>query len=373
MKGAQAAILVWTLNAVVMLGGGLLGFKIYTERTTDLNDTFEKAENGKYKRNLIDWMKAAKTGDADVPSYGYRELSPRKRPPPVKVPDKTPDKPPVPDPEPTDEQLKADLEREVNAKFKLLRMMYSPDPEFAKVWVTAVDAGNAALIFRAGLSFAKEFGEVQDPKIKSLAAKDYVIKSIEKDHVLVDGPSIKRPSKRFTVKLNFGADVLGKKPDPKKFGSSRDATTSSGTIPQPPTPGPDAPPVAVEDTRPKQSNYDEKTDTWTIGTEDYMGVNTDDFVKYAKTVVDEKGQPIGIQVGDEIPDDNVIIKRGGKKGDIIKSINGVAVTNMSDVRRAVREQYNGGATEFEVLFERDGVPNRKMFKVPQKKKTGDGK
>lgn len=359
---------VWMLNAVVFFGGAALGYHVYTTYDEDLKDTFEKTANARFKANRKNWEQ--QTTDVDISAFGYRELSPRKRPPPPKQPDPIPDKPKPPDPEPTDEQLKAELEREINAKFALIRIFHSTAPEMSSAMCTAADAGNASIVLTVGMNFPKRFGAVQDAKLKALAAKDYNIKGIEPDKVLVEGPSIKRPAKRFTVELKFTSAIAGKikAPDIKDFGKpSGTGGASGGALPTPPA-DTSKPVEAVPDTRPKESAYDEKTDSWLIGTDDYMNVNTDDFVQYAKTVVDEKGEPIGIQISDDIPEDNVVVKRGGKKGDIIKSINGVKVTSMADVRRTVREQYNSGTTEFEVLFEREGVPQRKMFKVPQKKK-----
>jgi membrane-associated protease RseP (regulator of RpoE activity) len=98
-------------------------------------------------------------------------------------------------------------------------------------------------------------------------------------------------------------------------------------------------------------------------------MNVDDLAKYAKVVHDREGRPLGIQISDDIPDDNAVIARGGRKGDIIKAINGKPVTSMSDVRRIVREDYNAGVEEFTVTYERDGVPGTKIFKAPAKKKT----
>lgn len=368
MKGPQLAMWVWLLNAAVLLGGGALGYHVYTTYDQDLKDTFDKTANARFKANRKDWEQ--KTGDVDISAYGFRELTPRKRPPPPKPPDPKPDTPKPPDPEPTDDQLRAELEREINAKFQLIRVFHSSDPAMSSAMCTAADAGNASIILTIGMNFPKRFGNVADAKLKALAAKDYNVTGIEPNKVLIEGPSIKRPAKRFTVELKFPGAIAGKMkpPDIKDFGKpSGTGSASSGALPPPP-PNPDQPVATVEDTRPKESAYDEATDTWTIGTDDYMNVSTDDFVQYARTVVNEKGEPIGIEITDGIPDDNVVIKRGGRKGDIIKSINGVKVTNMADVRRVVREQYNGGATEFEVQFERDGQPMRKLFKVPQKKK-----
>lgn len=369
MKGAQVALWVWMLNVVVIFGGALLGYHIYTTYDEDLRETFDKTANARFKPNRKNWD--VKTGNVDISAFGFRELTPRKRPPPPKPPDPKVDTPKPPDPEPTDAELKAELEREINSKFTLIRIVYSTNPAYSSAMVTASDAGGLSIILTVGLNFPERFGKLKDAKLKALGAKDYNIKAIELDKVIFEGPSIKRPAKRFTVELKYSAGIQAKNkpPDPNNFGKSSEASsTGSGVLPTPP-PGSDKPVEAVVDTRPKESSYDSQTDSWTIGTDDYVNVNTDDFVQYAKTVVDEKGQPIGIQISDDIPEDNVVVKRGGKKGDIIKSINGVKVTNMADVRRTVREQYNAGTTEFEVLFEREGVPQRKMFKVPQKKKT----
>ncbi|MCC6149105.1 MAG: hypothetical protein IT461_02550 [Planctomycetes bacterium] len=368
MKGAQIAVWVWMLNAVVFFGGAALGYQVYTTYDEDLKDTFDKTANARFKANRKNWEQ--KTGDVDISAFGYRELSPRKRPPPPKPPDKPDTTPKPPDPEPTDEQLKAELEREINAKFSLIRIFHSSNPEMSSAMCTAADAGNASIVLTVGMNFPKRFGNVFDAKLKALAAKDYNIKGIDPDKVLVEAPSSKRPAKRFTVELKFNAAIAGKikAPDIKDFGKpSGMGGASGGPLPAPP-PDTSKPVEATVDTRPKESTYNENDGSWLIGTDDYMNVNTDDFVQYAKTVVDEKGEPIGIQISDDIPEDNVVVKRGGKKGDIIKSINGVKVTNMADVRRTVREQYNSGTTEFEVLFEREGVPQRKLFKVPQKKK-----
>ena len=36
-----------------------------------------------------------------------------------------------------------------------------------------------------------------------------------------------------------------------------------------------------------------------------------------RVVVDENGEPIGLQISEETPEDNVLIRRGSKRGDII--------------------------------------------------------
>jgi hypothetical protein len=268
---------------------------------------------------------------------------------------------------PSDEELKKQLEDWVNQQFDLVRLWYGA-PEVAKATVLSKEAGGATLIFRAGLKFTDEYSKekAMDPKVQKLSAYDLTIVSIEYDHVVINGPS-RNPTykdKYFDVKLlpNKKAFVL---PDINKLGKSGKIGESKIKLPD--TPPPD-PTVEVEDTRPKESQYDSKTDTWTLGTDDYKNINVDDLAKYAKVVHDRNGNPLGIQISDDIPDDNTVIARGGRKGDIIKAINGKPVTSMSDVRRIVREDYNAGVEEFTVTYERDGVPGTKIFKAPKKKK-----
>ena len=268
---------------------------------------------------------------------------------------------------PSDEVLKKELEDWVNAQFDLVRLWYG-DPEFAKATVISNEV-KATLIFRAGLKFPEEYNaeKAMDTKVHKLAAHDLTVVSIEYDHVLMKGPSrqAKYKDKYFEVKLkpNKKAFVL---PDINKLGKTGKIADNKIKLPDNPIPDPT---VEVEDTRPKESTYDSKTDTWTLGTDDYKNINVDDLAKYAKVVHDRDGNPLGIQISDDIPDDNTVIARGGRKGDIIKAINGKPVTSMSDVRRIVREDYNAGVQEFTVTYERDGVPGTKIFKAPPKKKT----
>ncbi|MCB9931801.1 MAG: hypothetical protein H6841_00090 [Planctomycetes bacterium] len=270
------------------------------------------------------------------------------------------------DPVPTDAELAAELEKWVNSQFVLLRLWYGPE-DIAKAVVISNEAGKATLLFRAGLVFKEEYkpDNALDPKVQKLAAHDLTVVKIEWDHVLMKGPSRnpKYKDRYYEVKL---------KPDPKAF-QTPDASKlgKTGKIPDnkvklPDKPVPD-PRIEPEDPRPRQSTYDADTDTWTLGTDDYKNIDVDELAKYAKVVHDREGKPLGIQISEDIPDDNTVIARGGRKGDIIKAINGEPVASMSDVRRIVRTQYNAGTEEFVVTFERDGVPGTKIFKAPKKK------
>ena len=268
------------------------------------------------------------------------------------------------DPEPTDEQLKAELEKWVNSQFTLLRLWYGP-PSIAKAVVISKEAKNATLLFQAGLKFPEEYDRERnsDVNVQKLAKYDLEVVKIEWDHVLMKGASRnpKYKDRHYEVKLIPEPVEL---PDINKLGKTGKIGESKIKLPDNPPPDPK---VEAEDTRPKESVYDADSDTWTLGTDDYKNVNVDELARYAKVVHDREGKPLGIQISDDIPDDNSVIARGGRKGDIIKAINGKPVASMSDVRRIVRTEYNNGVEEFIVTFERDGVPGTKRFKVPKKK------
>lgn len=269
------------------------------------------------------------------------------------------------EPDISDEQLRRELENWVNQQFTLLRLLYGP-PTIAKATVESKEAGTA-LIFYAGLKF-KDYEGSMDNKIKNLAKHNLEVISIEKDHVLMKGPSrnAKYKDKFFEVQL-----MMDMSAQPKLDGNLGKSKSGGGNtrLPMPDKPVPD-PNVEVVDTRPSESRQD-ADGNWILGTDDYKNVNVDELARYAKVVHDREGKPLGIQISDDIPEDNVVLGRGGRRGDIIKAINGQPVKSMGDVRRIVRTQYNAGTTEFNVTFERDGVPGTKVFKVPQKKNQGD--
>ena len=272
-------------------------------------------------------------------------------------------------PEVTDEQLKAELEKWVNSQFTLLRLYYGPE-DYAKAIVISKEAGNATLIFQAGLHF-KEYAEAMDDKVKKLGKHDLEIIKIAWDHVLIKGASRRQgyTDRYYEVKLSPDPKVF-ELPDINSMGKTGKIRDTKLKLPDETPPNPE---VEVVDTRPKESVYDKDSDTWTLGTDDYKNINVDDMAKYAKVVHDREGKPLGIQITDDIPEDHTVVSRGGRKGDIIKAINGKPVASMSDVRRIVRTEYNSGVQEFVVTFERDGVPGTKIFKVPPKKKSDENK
>ncbi len=105
-----------------------------------------------------------------------------------------------------------------------------------------------------------------------------------------------------------------------------------------------------------------------VGWEDMNEDVFNELANLAKTYIDADGKPAGIQVSDGLKDKNSLAYRSGARaGDVIKSINGQAVRNMSEVRAVVSKQRNEGVREFNVIYERNGVEQTKTFKVPEKK------
>lgn len=371
MKGPQLAALIWLTNLGLLGGGGFLGYHVYSTAKAEQDDTYLRVQAPKPKEQRVGWLA---TG-AQAASAGHQDLlldklSPRVRPP-KKAEQVGPIKPPDPPPvkEPTDDELKAELQKWLTDKFSLLRILSGP-PSLASAIVEAKDAGNAKVRLTTDMHFPTVFAKTKDNNLKKLAAVDLTVVAIQPDKVQLKCAAVnpKYKTKYFEVELLFKPEMF-KKPDTEL---GRAGNTGPKVLETPPGPMPD-PNVEVEDPRPTESTYDADTDTWTLGTDDYKNINTDELAKYAKVVHDKDGKPLGIQISEEAPDDNVVLARGGRRGDIIKAINGQAVTSMSDVRRVVRAEYNAGKEEITVDYERDGQPGRKIFRVPRKKNTEPNK
>lgn len=372
MKGPQVAMLVWLGNLAVLGVGGLLGYNFYTNAEATRSDIDIARENPRTSEKIIKWQDTVKVGaEAKHALLEETFLSPRERPkPPPPKPDPDP-KPEPPKPVKTDEQLAKELEEWVNKQFVLDRLWYGP-ANLASAKVISNEANKAMLILRPEFNFKTEYSkeEYKNSKLPLLSKYDITVLSIEWDHVLMKAPTIdtdpKHKGKYFDVKLKLKENT-NFKPD-GKLGKTGKITGSTTRLPMPTEPVP-APTVEEEDTRPAVSVYDSKNDTWDLGTDDYKNINVDELAKFAKVVHDREGKPLGIQISEDIPEDNVVLGRGGRRGDIIKAINGKPVASMSDVRRVVREQYNAGIEEFRVDLERDGVPMQKVFRAPKKKEN----
>lgn len=369
MKGPQIALLVWLGNLLLLGGGGVMAYSIYTE-IKDGRDSIDKAHTSiALSVPRVNWLESAQRDAAQVQDFRSDRLSLRDRPKAV-VRDTTPPPPPPPPAKDlTDEELKAELQKWLNEKFFVLRIWYGP-PALSSAEVIAKEANNASLRITTNMNFPEHFKTIEGSAADKLRTLDMTCIAINPDSLMFRAPSVNKDpkyhKKYFEVPLVFAPGTIRPASDASKLGK-RSPPPTGQRIETPKQPIP-APAEVQQDVRPKESTYDAETDTWTLGTNDFANVNTDELAKFAKVVYDRSGKPLGIQISDEIPENNTVITRGGRRGDIIKSINGQPVTSMADVRGIVRKQYNDGVTKFVVEFERDGVPGTKTIIAPQNKK-----
>lgn len=373
MKGGQLATIIWMSNLLVLAGGAFFGYRYYTDIEDAKTTVYASVSTPKSKEKRQSWQDSSIGGNATSLFAIKPIVSPRDRP--VERP---PDQPKPPDPpkevDPTDAQLQADIEKFVNDNFKLIRL-WGPTGN-ATITAKDVDAFKTTLQVFPGMNFKTEFATVWDKKLQALAKYDFTIVSlhmdpedVRKDYVLVKANTqnpkwAKFKDKFFEVQLKMISSAV-KEVDINKLGRSKTAANVRVPIPENPVPPPD---VEVTDNRPKESTYNSERDEWTIGTDDYNNAQlADELARYAKVAYDRDGKPLGIQISDELPDDNVVSKRGGRRGDIIKAINGKPVASMADVKRVVRTDYDAGVERFEVTYERDGVEGTKVFIAPKKK------
>jgi hypothetical protein len=368
MKGAQIATLIWLGNLLVLAGGGFIGYRFYIDIEGSRKTAFNRTLTTRVAE--VPWQERDATRGAATALPLNQPLSPRVRPTIAATSGPVVDTPPPPDP--TDEELRAKLEEWLNKEFKLIRTMGSSHAVIKK--------GTVDLVVFPGENFKKDFKE--EPQVANL---DLTVLSIHFDrqfnasdrsarpntHVVMRGPASlaqgnqKYADKYFEVRLMLSEEAT-KPVDLSKLGGGAIETTSV----RPPvrTPAESAPTQQVErsDSRPMDSSYDAATDTWTLGRNDYDNAQlANDLAQFARVVSDRDGNSLGIQITENIPQDNIVVQRGGRSGDIIKAINGQPVRSMADVRTIVRQQYNAGQTRFEVSYERDGVPGTKVFNVPR--------
>ncbi len=369
MKGAQLATVVWIGNLLVLCMGGFLGFKYYTGIESDRDATYKRVQTPRTKLTRVSWQEQNQNANAGGIHSLSLSLSPRRLPAP-------PTKPVVEGPkpvekEPSDEELKAELEKWINEEFTLIRLWGT-----ATATVKSKKLGDAVnLQFFPGMKFKQEYsGKFLDAKVKQLAQHDLTVVSLHivpgdplADHVIMNGPSVrpKYAKKYFDVTLKMTPKVETGR-DPTKLGKPSPSTTTKVELP-------DKTPPPIEDTqvdpRPRESKWNEETGEWFLGTDDFARPEVyNEMVQYARVVQDAQGKPIGIQIADNVPENSLIVRRGGRRGDIIKSINGQPVRSVGEARRIGKEEYDKGITSFEVIFERDGVPQSRKFTVPPKKK-----
>jgi hypothetical protein len=254
---------------------------------------------------------------------------------------------PLPPREKTDDELRDELEQALNKRFKLLRMMVSSSEEYPDIALVVADT--ARMQWFEGMNLKDEYAKAKSAALRNLAY-DLTVLTIDSQGVLVDAASLEKPDKRFEILLKVSEDPLSFtmlsahfQPDGEalKPGAKKDDDIlDRGFQPQ------DEPP------RPEKRDIDK---------EDFSEEALEDLVKYTKA-----GEN-GVEILPELPEDSPARKYGAQGGEIVKTINGESVKNMSDVRRVVRALYDGGTREFTVGYERDGVPGERTFKAPETK------
>jgi hypothetical protein len=376
MKGAQLTTLIWLANLLVLAGGGFMGYSYYSEIEGGRDTAYDRVRNQKPKEKRIVWGDQASGATGKV--FSMPPLSPRARPQDRVVIDK-------PDPvievkEPTREELEEALEVWLSQNFTLLRVLST-----SSATVSSKSPNLKTLILFTGMDFkADEFAKSDNDDMKALSLyglevvsihfdNSYVFNPKERtvipgDYVVFRGPArdpkyaAKYPD--LEAKLMLTKDVF-KTSISSKLGNSQDSTVKTGSLPKDHIPARDA----AEEEMAKESTFNEKTGEWHLERGDFANaVAIDDMARYARVVYDNQGKAVGIQITDNVPESSLIVQRGGRRGDIIKSVNGKPVNSVADAKRIGGTDYKNGVTRFEVVYERDGVPGTKVFNVPPKKK-----
>ncbi len=389
MKGPQLALVLWIANIVVVGGGGYLGFKVFTGVGDERKQAHRTVQDYERKNKPIsNWDDSGNDNKSlTLPNNGF---SPYKRPPPPAKP-KPPVKPklPVVVQPPTEKEQLAATARWVDDNFNIVRLGYASKPSAAFALVTIANTGKLEIMVWPELNFDESWGKhkegkkkgqwkVADKNRQKLSALKITIKSVEQQALVLEVPNKHTSpkadkSKRFEIalKLDFLKLRLGDKyPDFSKYSKeTSNGSGGTGTVVDTPEEPPSDP--RIEKIPPPLKESIEKDGVWEINPKDYKGLDVDALTRDLKVVLGADGKPFGIQISENAKDDSLLLKRGGRRGDIIISINGKKVISMSDARRIVRTDYDKGVDSFEVIFERDGESLHKNFNVPRKKNTED--
>ena len=369
MKGPQIAVMVWLGNLLLLAGGGALGYTVYSEINDNRTVIDDATKSAKARQKKVDWLASTSAKEAaQQQDFLNDKMSVRERPkpPPIKA---IPDGPKVEEKEPDDDALRAEVKKWLEEQFSLLRTL-SGSPELASGTMLAKKEGNKWFTVHTGTHFPRDYADLQDPLYEKLRNLDVTCVKIKHSAVVMKAPVPlpKYKSRYYEVELGVSEELLHSKVESGGFigkqssGSSKPGANRIAMPEKVPDPN-----VTPPDNRPKESSYDARTDTWTIGTNDFANIKPDELAKYAKVVYDNQGKALGIQIADNVPENNIVLSRGGRKGDIIKSINGKPVRSMVDIRTVVGKERKAGVEEFRVEYERDGVPGTKVIRVPIKK------
>ena len=303
-----------------------------------------------YRAARVNW--SSSSTDAPLPPWGEAVLSPTKRP----VAETTTTTTTTVEREPTDDELRAELELKLNREVRLLRILYAEgDPEscFAKIRL-----GSREIALAPNSAF---YDSVAPSLVKTVPAwlADVQVKGISADGVTINAPS-RKPEKRFEFKLTIKETGL------ITVGPHNDVEPRRGYAPMP-----GAEKRQDEPRKEDQSVQNTRTSKdadggYKLGTEDLADkAALEAAAGCLRVLVDEMGEPIGLQIPDDVKEDNLLVRCGGKRGDIIKSVNGKPVKTLADAKHSVREEYDAGKREFEIGFERDGEPGRQIIRVPK--------
>lgn len=318
MKPAHAAIAVWCLNL------GLLAVAVPVLLHDQSRANAQRAQAVEQPQPVarVRWQNTAEAAGLDL---GDAQLSMRARPKPEPVEEKGGV---VTLTEPTDDELRAELQAAINRRYQLQRTV---------TWVEDGERPGAFLLCGSIKLFVFEGMNLKDLKGAEAAARgDVDVKTIAVDHVLVNAPSVRKPEKRFDVRLDFGKPA----PVAYRWMGGIEIAPGNGT-------GPNPIPVQPDQPAPDNEQF----------TREQAEKVFNDTVAHVRVLED------GLQLTDSLPEDSELVKQGARRGDILKAINGQAVRSMSEVRRIVRTGLDAGLREFKVDYERDGVPQSKTIKM----------
>lgn len=322
MKPAHIAMAVWGLNLALMAVA--VPLLTGTKSEADLQSAAVHQQPAPMPR--VRWQN---TAPVDAVTIGEPQLSLRARP---KIEEEKPVIKIDPTLDLTDDELRAELQAALNRRYVLQRTI---------TWIEGADKPGAFLLCGGSKLFVFEGMNFNDFEgAEAVGRADIEVKAIAVDHVMVNAVSATRPDKRFDVRLEFGKTVAAK-------GFAWMGSVDGGMrIEVPIQDGSDTFPVNPElpgtsdDALPREE----------------MDKLVDEAARFVRVTED------GLQLTDNLPEDSELAKRGARRGDMLKTINGQPVRSMSDVRRIVRTDYNAGLREFRIDYERDGLPMQKTIK-----------
>ncbi|MBP9891414.1 MAG: hypothetical protein KBG84_05860 [Planctomycetes bacterium] len=296
-----------------------------------------------YQAARVNW--SSTSAQAPLPAWGDAVLSPTKRP----VTETTTTTTTTVEQEPTDDELRVELKGKFAREVRLLRILFAegdPNSCFAKVRL-----GSREIVLAPNSGF---YDSVPESIAKTLPAwlRDVQVGEISPLGLKLNAAS-RKPEKRFELTLTL------KEPGTITVGPHRVEETEARKAPPSVRELRDVAKVEITKTTRNPDG------SLTLGSEDFTEEAIEAACNALRVVVDENGEPIGLQISEETPEDNVLIRRGSKRGDIIKSVNGKPVKKLADAKRIVREEHDAGKREFEIGYERDGAPHSQIIRAPK--------